>query len=167
MSKEPKTTNPKSQIPDNDQNINVPTQDTRVDELTADLKRVQAEFINYKARMENEKAMLSQISKAQVIKDLLPVIDDLERALQHLPEDLKDNKWAQGVQKAYDRLQKQLEKLGISKIEALNHPFNPELHEAIHSEGEGDHEVVSEVMQNGYQLGNQVIRHSLVKVTRT
>lgn len=136
----------------------------RVAELTEDLQRLQAEFINYKTRTEAEKTALSSYSKGEVVKELLPVIDDLERALKHLPDELKDNKWAQGVQKAYERLQKQLEKLGITKIEALNQEFNHDLHEAIEVEGEGDTQIVSEVLQNGYQYGDQVIRHAVVKV---
>lgn len=135
--------------------------------LLADLQRVQAEFINYKNRVESEKATLSQFTKAQTIRDLLPVIDDLERALAHLPEDLKDNKWALGVRSVYDRLQKQLAKLGVKKIEALNQPFNHDLHEAVQVEGEGDVQVVSEILQNGYILGDQIIRHATVKVTNS
>lgn len=138
--------------------------DVRVEELTADLQRIQAEFINYKQRSQDEKKQLSQFSKSQVIKDLLPVIDDLERALGHTPEDLQDNKWAQGVQKVYNRLQKQLEKLGVSKIEALQQPFDPELHEAVQVEGEGDVQIVSEVLQNGYRIDSLVVRHATVKV---
>lgn len=137
---------------------------TKEAELTADIQRVQAEFINYKNRVESEKALLSQFSKANVIKDLLPVVDDLERALSHLPEDLKENKWAQGASKVYDRLIKQLEKLGVKEIPALNQPFDPNLHEAVQVEGEGDHQVVSEVLQKGYQLDDQIIRHTVVKV---
>lgn len=150
------TTNKKSQSP-------APTET----ELLADLQRIQAEFINYKTRVEAEKLALSDYAKAQVIKDLLPVIDDLERALAHLPENLKEDKWAQGAQKVYDRLVKQLEKLGVKKIEALNQPFNPELHEAVQVEGEGSHQVVSEVLQNGYTAGNTVIRHVVVRVRNT
>ncbi len=136
-------------------------------ELTADLKRVQAEFINYKNRVENEKATLSQFSKAQTIKDLLPIIDDLERALAHQPEELQGNKWAEGVSKVYDRLQKQLEKLGVTKIAALNQPFDPNIHEAVQVEGDGDQQIVSEVLQNGYQLDDHIIRHAVVKVINT
>jgi molecular chaperone GrpE len=137
----------------------------QVGELTADLQRVHAEFVNYKNRVENEKATLSQFAKAQTIKDLLPVIDDLERALAHLPDHLKNDKWALGVRSVYDRLQKQLEKLGVKRIEALNQPFNHDLHEAVQAEGEGETQVVSEVLQNGYTLGDLVIRHATVKVT--
>lgn len=144
-------------------NVQPPT--SKEAELLSDLQRIQAEFINYKNRVEAEKATLSQFSKAQTIKELLPVIDDLERALAHLPEELEDNKWAQGAQKVHGRLVKQLEKLGVTKIEALNQPFNPEFHEAVQVEGEGNQQIVSEVLQNGYILGDQVIRHAVVKVT--
>lgn len=136
-------------------------------ELTADIKRIQAEFINYKNRVEAEKATLSQFAKADVIKDLLPVIDDLERALNHLPEELKNNKWAQGTSKVYDRLQKQLEKLGVTKIDALNKPFDPMYHEAVQVEGDGNHQLVSEVLQSGYMLSDLVVRHAVVKVQQS
>lgn len=159
-----KASNSKPQIPDTPQTPITDNQKSEVEELTADLKRLQAEFINYRNQMENEKATLSQFSKAQIIKELLPVIDDLERALAHLPDDLKEHKWAQGVQKAYERLQKQLEKLSISKIDALHQPFDPGLHEAVQAEGDGDHQVVSEVLQNGYRYHNQILRHAIVKV---
>lgn len=156
-----KTSNPKSQIPKQDDELSI----DQVAELTSDLQRLQAEFINYKSRVESEKAMLSQFSKVNVVKELLPVIDDLERALAHLPEDLKDNKWAQGTQKVYVRLQAQLQKMDVSVISAIDQPFNPELHEAVSAEGDGDHQVVSEILQNGYMLGDSVIRHAVVKVT--
>ena len=129
------------------------------------MQRVQAEFINFKTRTEQEKLQLSNFAKAQTIKDLLPVIDDLERALAHQPEELKQDKWAQGVQKVHERLLKQLEKLGVKRIEALNQVFDHNLHEAVQAEGEGDTQIVTEVLQNGYTLGDQVIRHAVVKVT--
>lgn len=140
---------------------------SQLEELTGDLQRIQAEFINYKNRVEAEKTTLSQFAKAQTIKDLLPVIDDLERALAHQPDELKEDKWAQGVSKVYDRLLKQLEKLGVTKIDALNQPFDASLHAAVQMDGEGDVQTVSEVLQNGYQLGDQVIRHAAVKVLST
>ena len=136
-------------------------------DLIADLQRIQAEFINFKKRSEEEKTMLSHFSKAQVIKDLLPVIDDLERALAHLPDDLSENKWAQGVSKVYERLKVQLEKLGVSEITALNQSFDPNYHEAVMVEGEGDHQVVSEVLQKGYQVEGNIIRHAIVKVVKS
>lgn len=157
-----KNPNPKPKKVSDNQPDNV--NDNQVAELTADLQRLQAEFINYKTRVETEKAMLSQFAKVNVVKDLLPVIDDLERALSHLPDDLTDNKWAQGTQKVYARLQAQLQKMDVSVISAIDQPFDPELHEAVSSEGNGDHQVVSEILQNGYMLGGTVIRHAVVKV---
>jgi molecular chaperone GrpE len=172
MSKNTQTANSKQQtddsvIPEKSgiQSNDLSEANQLIAELTSDLQRIQAEFINYKNRVEAEKATLSQFSKAQVVKDLLPVIDDLERALAHLPEELTEDKWAQGVSKVYDRLQKQLEKLGVTKIDALNKPFDANLHNAVQMDGEGDVQIVSEVMQNGYLLGDQVIRHAAVKVT--
>lgn len=158
-----KNQNPKPQKVSNNQQ-DIPSND-QVAELTADLQRLQAEFINYKTRVESEKAILSQFAKVNVVKDLLPVIDDLERALAHLPDELSDNKWAQGVQKVHARLQAQLQKMGVTLISAIDQPFDPELHEAVSAEGEGDHQVVSEILQNGYMLGESVIRHAVVKVT--
>lgn len=173
-----KASNPKSHTPNSDQyqsannqtgseseKLNAEHSVSVESELLADLQRIQAEFVNYKNRTDSEKATISHYSKAQTIKELLPVIDDLERALAHLPEELKDNKWALGVRSVYDRLQKQLEKLGVTKIEALNQPFDHNLHEAVQAEGDGETPVVSEVLQSGYLLGEQVIRHATVKVT--
>lgn len=142
-------------------NPNGPT----IESLTADLQRVQAEFINYKKRVELEKSMISEFSKADVVKDLLPVIDDLSRALSHLPKELEQNKWAQGAAKVYDQLKKQLEKMGITEIEALNALFDPNLHEAVQVEGDGQTQIVTDVLVPGYQLNDRIIRHSVVKVT--
>lgn len=133
-------------------------------EITADLQRIQAEFINFKNRSEEEKERIGVVAKMMTVKDLLPVLDDLQRALAHLPKELENNKWAQGVSKAYDRLEKQLQKLGITKIEALNQPFDPHFHEAVQVEGEGEQQVISEVLQDGYLLGDAIIRHAIVKV---
>lgn len=141
-----------------------PTKDQQIQDLTADIQRIQAEFINFKNRTEQEKLQLASFAKSQVVKDLLPVIDDLERALAHLPEDLSANKWAQGVQKVHTRLTQQLDKIGIKQIHALNKTFDPSLHEAVQAEGDGDNQIVSEVLQNGYVLGDIVIRHAIVKV---
>lgn len=140
---------------------------TELEERTADLQRLQAEFINYKNRVEAEKAVLADFAKAQVLRDLLPVVDDLERALGHLPDSLKEDKWAQGAAKVYDRLKKQLSTVGLVEIEALNQVFDPNLHEAVQVEGEGDNQIVSEVLQPGYKLADLVVRHAVVKVTNS
>ncbi|HMS31108.1 MAG TPA: nucleotide exchange factor GrpE [Candidatus Saccharibacteria bacterium] len=149
----------KTQPPVNDGQL------SELEERTADLQRLQAEFINYKNRVEAEKASLADFAKIQVVKDLLPVVDDLERALGHLPDSLKEDKWAQGAAKVYDRLKKQLAAMGVTEIEALNQSFDPNLHEAVQVEGEGDQQIVSEVLQSGYKIADLVVRHAIVKVT--
>lgn len=143
--------------------------EARVDELTQDLQRVRADFENYRKRVEQEKEMARASGKVGAIMKLLPVIDNIERAISHTPDDLKENKWAQGIAGLVRNLEKSLESLNLTRIEAKpGTKFDPELHEAIQfdEEADGDHEVIAEELQPGYKLGDDVIRHSMVKVTR-
>lgn len=139
-----------------------------LNELTTDLQRTRADFENYRKRTEQEKEHARSVGKAQAILKLLPVIDNIERAIGHMPESLADDKWAQGVASLIKNLEKSLESLDLHRIDAKpGAPFDPELHEAIQmDDGDGEMEVISEELQPGYKLGNDVIRHSMVKVTR-
>lgn len=141
----------------------------RIDELTLDLQRTRADFENYRKRVETEKEYARDLGKSQAILKLLPVIDNIERAIAHLPEDLKDNDWAKSVTGLVKNLEKSLENLDLRRIDAKTGMlFNPEHHEAIHmDDGEGKNEVIAKELQPGYKLGNRVIRHSMVKVTRS
>ena len=136
----------------------------QVGELTADLQRVQADFINYRSRMEEERARTIAGAKASTILKLLPVIDNIERALDHAPDELAENPWVKGVSSLGKSLEKSLMDLGVKRISALGQPFDPNYHEAISAEGEGPHEIGGEELRAGYTLDGQVIRHSLVKV---
>jgi molecular chaperone GrpE len=137
---------------------------SRIDELTGDLQRLQAEFINYKRREAEAKAEILNLAKRDVIMQLLPLLDNLDRALAHRPAELKDNAWATGVEQVAKQSQDTLAKLGVIKIESVGQPFDHDLHEAIgYEDGEGE-EVVTEEMQPGYKMGDQVIRHAIVKV---
>ncbi len=141
----------------------------RVGELTQDLQRTRADFENYRKRAEADKAATYQHGQSAAILKLLPVIDDIERAIGHAPEELKDNKWTQGVVGLTKRLDKALEGLNLKRIDSTpGSEFNPELHEAIQfdEDAEGDKEVIAEGLQAGYLLGGQPIRHAMVKVTR-
>lgn len=143
--------------------------ETRVSELTEDLQRVRADFENYRKRVEQEREMARASGKVGAIMKLLPVIDNIERAISHTPDDLKENRWAQGVAGLIKNLEKSLESLSLNRIEASpGTKFDPELHEAIQfdEEAEGDREVIAEELQPGYRLGDDVIRHSMVKVTK-
>lgn len=141
----------------------------QVADLTADLQRVRADFENYRKRVEQEKEMARASGKVGAIMKLLPLIDNIERAIGHMPSDLQDHTWAQGVAKLVKNLESSLAGMGVMRINAKQgERFDPELHEAIQfdEEAEGEHEVIAEELQAGYKLGQDVIRHSMVKVTR-
>jgi molecular chaperone GrpE len=143
--------------------------ETQVAELTADLQRTRADFENYRKRSEADKAATYQHGQSAAILKLLPVIDNIERAVAYLPEELKDNKWAQGIAGLVKNLEKSLEGLNLKRIDAKEGAdFNPDLHEAIQfdEDAEGDKEIVAEELQAGYTLSGQPIRHAMVKVTK-
>jgi molecular chaperone GrpE len=138
-------------------------------ELTADLQRLRADFENYRKRIDAEKQQVQQMASAATIMKLLPVVDTIERAVAHAPTELADDKWAQGVVSVGKNLDKTLAELGLARITATpGTPFDPELHEAVmmDDEAEGEHEVVAEELRAGYTMQGQVIRPSMVKVTR-
>jgi molecular chaperone GrpE len=137
----------------------------KCDELTSALQRERADATNLRRRHEDELAGLRSRSKANVVRELLPVIDNIERALKHVPEDLKDNDYVKGVQGVVKQFEKTLQNIGVERIKTVGEPFDPVLHEAISMEdGEGSREVVSEELQAGYRLGDDIIRHAMVRV---
>jgi molecular chaperone GrpE len=141
----------------------------QIAELTADLQRTRADFENYRKRVEAEKMAAREAGQSRAILKLLPVIDNIERAAFHIPAELKDNKWAQGVAGLAKNLEKSLETLNLTRIDAApGTEFNPELHEAIQfdEEAEGEKEVIEAELQAGYLLNGIPIRHAMVKVTR-
>ena len=141
----------------------------RLGELTADLQRTRADFENFRKRSDTEKSAAREVGQASAIIKLLPVIDNIERAITHMPADLQDNTWVQGVAGLVKNLEKSLESLNLKRIDAEpGSVFNPDLHEAIlfDESAEGEHEVIAEELQAGYTLSGRPIRHAMVKVTR-
>ena len=141
----------------------------QVADLTLDLQRTRADFENYRKRVEAEKEMARGSGRAGAIMKLLPVIDNIERAIAHLPDDLKDNAWASSVVKLTKNLEKSLADMGVQRIEAATgSAFNPDLHDAVQfdEDAEGDNEVIAEELQPGYKVDGVVMRPSMVKVTR-
>ena len=134
----------------------------------ADLQRTRADFENFRRRSELDKLSAREAGQTSAILKLLPVIDNIERAIGHMPAELKDDKWAQGVAGLAKNLDKSLEGLNLKRIDAkAGTAFNPDLHEAIQfDDSEGEHEVVAEELQSGYLLGETPIRHAMVKVTK-
>lgn len=140
-----------------------------IGELTADLQRTRADFENYRKRAESDKIAAQQYGQASAIMKLLPVIDNIERAIAYAPEELADNAWAQGVSGLTKNLEKSLENMNVKRIVATPGTiFNPEFHEAIQvdEEAEGDQEIVAEELQAGYTLAGTPLRPAMVKVTR-
>jgi len=138
-------------------------------ELTEDLQRTRADFENYRKRVEAEKLIARESGQVCSILKLLPVIDNIERAISYLPEDLKENNWAQGVVGLVKNLEKSVDGLGLKRI--VSSPgtiFNPDLHEAIQFDenSQGEQEVIAEELQPGYLLNDRPIRHAMVKVAR-
>jgi molecular chaperone GrpE len=141
--------------------------DDRAQELEDDLKRVQAEFLNYKRRVEGERAEYLAMGRTDAVMTLLPLLDNIGRALAHMPPDLEGNAWAGGVVAVGKQADATLASLGVERIEATGQPFDPVLHEAVAmEEGEGETEVVTEELQPGYRMGDRVLQHAMVKVGR-
>ena len=137
----------------------------QIAELTEALQRERADSDNIRRRHDEQIARLKDIVKAGVVRDLLPVIDNFDRALKHIPADLKDNDYVKGVQGVVKQFEKTLADIGVNRIKTVGEIFDPRLHEAISMEdGDGTVEVVCEELQSGYALGDEVIRHAMVKV---
>ncbi len=144
-----------------------------VDQLTEEnnqlndaLLRERADAENVRKRAEQERQQLAGFFKANTIKELLPVLDNLERALAEFQKnDSKLDNFGKGVESIYKQLIQILEKLGVQRIATVGQEFNPDTMEAVTmQEGDGQKEIVSEELQSGYILGDEVIRHAMVRV---
>jgi molecular chaperone GrpE len=136
-----------------------------VQELTQALQRERADATNIRRRHEAEIAALRGRVKSSVIHELLPVIDNFERALKHVPKDLENNDYIKGVQAVVKQFEQTLAGMGVERIKTVGEHFDPKLHEAVSmDEGDGKHEIISEELQAGYSMGDEVIRHAMVKV---
>jgi molecular chaperone GrpE len=134
-------------------------------DLTEALQRERADAMNIRRRHEEQLSGLKDTIKATIVRDLLPVIDNFERALRHVPKDLEGNDYIKGIQGVVKQFEKTLSDIGVERIKTVGEPFDPRYHEAVSmEEGEGANEVVSEELQAGYRLGDEVIRHAMVKV---
>ena len=137
----------------------------QVAELTEALQRERADATNIRRRHDEQIAGLKSMVKAGVVRDLLPVIDNLERALKHVPKDLEGNDYIKGVQGVVKQFEKTLSDIGVKRIATTGEPFDPKYHEAVSmEEGDGTDEIVSEELQSGYRLNEEVIRHAMVRV---
>lgn len=134
-------------------------------DLKEALQRERADSENIRRRHEEHMASLKTLVKANVVRELLPVIDNFERALKHVPKELSGNSYVQGVKGVVKQFENTLAQMGVERIKTVGEIFDPRLHEAVSMEdGPGTTEVVSEEIQAGYKLGSEIIRHAMVKV---
>jgi molecular chaperone GrpE len=131
-------------------------------------RRAAADFSNYRKRAEKETGEFAKFANSTLIARLLPVLDDLDRAFQTVPEDLRDLTWVDGVMLISRKLRAILEAEGLKAVEALGKPFDPNFHEAvIHEETDkADEGIVTGELQKGYMLGDRVLRPTMVKVAK-
>ena len=143
----------------------IPELERKIAELTDALQRERADAENLRRRTDMEKSRLGEFYKAMIVQELLPALDNLERAFKHTPKELKDSDYVKGVQGVLKQFEQSFAQLGVKRIKNVGEVFDPRLHEAVHlEEGDGTVEVVCEELQPGYLLGDEVIRHAMVKV---
>lgn len=137
-------------------------------ELKDKYARLYAEFDNYRKRTEREKAQMYDMGAKRVIEKILPVVDNFERALQSIPEESRSSALAEGVDRIYKQLFKLFDELEVKAIEAVGAKFDPNLHNAVmtESEGEAEEDTVTEDLLKGYTYKGEVVRHSMVKVKK-
>ncbi len=129
-------------------------------------QRARAEFANYKKRIEREMREARQNGALDAIADLLPIIDDFDRAMANVPSEIQENSWFEGVGLIQKKLAKLLETYAVEEIDPVGQPFDPNLHEAVSIDSESDAEsgTVTATLQKGYASGERVLRPALVRV---
>ena len=112
--------------------------------------------------------MMIDIGASMILTKILPVVDNFERAINSIPEDIKDNSFVDGEDKIYKQMLKTFEELGVKPIEAVGKPFDANLHNAVMMDEESDCEegTITEELQKGFMYKDQVLRHSMVKVKK-
>lgn len=137
-------------------------QDER-DNLIDQLQRSRAEFINYRRRTDQERALVRNVVTRDVLAQFLPIVDDFRRALDAIPAEEREQGWEKGIELIASKLRGVLDRAGVKEIDALHQPFDPSVHEAVATEpgSKGSH--VVEVYQTGYKLGDELMRPAMVK----
>jgi len=164
MSDEERTTQDETEVDDvTALNQALAEEKEKAENYLANWQRAQADFINYKRRIEQERSETVNFANSTLILNLLPVLDDLERALDSVSEKLAGLTWVDGIVLIYRKLRAILEGHGLAEIKAVGEPFDPNLHEAV-LYGEGEEGKVIEELQKGYKLHDRVLRPTIVKV---
>ena len=134
-------------------------QDAKIAELINDLQRTRADFENFRRQNDIQREQDRNYAKLDTVKKILPLIDDFERAIQAQPKVLSP------LSKNFE---KTLKSIGLQKIDsAIGAEFNPDLHEAISVDGDGDKETIAETLRAGYYYGDEVLRTAMVRVSKS
>jgi len=134
-----------------------------IGQLKDQLARCLADMQNMKRRAEEDKFRFVKFANAELLKTLLPIIDNFDRACQHLPENLKTDEWAKGVISTHDELMKALEKLGVKRVPTVGEKLDPTKHEAMLSD-KGEKDVILEELEPGYLYHDETLKPAKVKV---
>ena len=137
--------------------------DEKIEELTDRVQRQMAEFDNFRKRTEKEKSMMFDFGAKTVIEKILPVIDNFERGFAAVDEADKDDAFVQGMNQVYKQLMTELEKIGVTPIEAVGKEFNPDFHNAVMQVESEELEsgFVAQELMKGYMYKDTVVRHSM------
>ena len=135
----------------------------KADEYLAAWQRTQADFMNYKRRTEQERQEFLLGANAELLRKVLPVLDDLERALDHAPDDGEGQEWIEGTRLVAKKFRSTLESVGVKPVLALGMAFDPNVHEAVHQDKGPEGMVVGE-FQKGYMLHDKLLRPARVIV---
>lgn len=129
-------------------------------------QRTLAEFQNYRRRTEREQKDTYANATQDVLKSVLPIIDDFERAMDHVPKEVEGQTWLSGISLIQRKFRKLLEDFNVELIDPVGEPFDPNRHQAIGQEASSEHESghVTETLQKGYVAGDRVLRPAIVKV---
>ena len=139
--------------------------EAQIAELNGSLLRERADAENVRKRAEEDKVKLGGFYKSLVVKDLLPVIDNFDRALSAIQKDGDTSELAKAYGSIYKQFEEVLSKLGVEKIKTVGEHFDPHVHEAVTmEEGDGKEEIVSEELQSGYKIEEEILRHAMVRV---
>jgi molecular chaperone GrpE len=136
------------------------------DELLELLRRERADFLNYKRRLEGERATERERVRAEVVEQLLPLLDELDIAMAKLPEELRSHPWARGVALSRSRIIDTLRRMGVERVGQRDEPFDPTVHEALFFDPRpgATERRISEVIRPGYRLGGRLLRPAQVGV---
>ncbi|MBD3274741.1 MAG: nucleotide exchange factor GrpE [Candidatus Marinimicrobia bacterium] len=165
--------------PENGQQVEVETEEVvskaefeelqkQYDELNQKYLRLAAEFDNYKKRTERDVARRMQFASEELVRDILPILDDLERAMDSTKEESSFEKLRDGVELVYNNFVNILKRRGVQPIQSVGEPFDPEYHEAmmVQDNEEYDSDIVIQEFEKGYKIGDSVLRHAKVVVSK-